>query len=47
MKSINQYITEKLIIKKGKKYNFFPKTREELQELLIQLIEEKYKPKFK
>ena len=29
MKSINQYITEKLIIKK-RKYNYFPETREDL-----------------
>ena len=40
MKSINEYIQEKLIIKK-RKYNYFPKTKEELKELLKQLIEER------
>ena len=44
MKDLNTYITEKLKIRKSKyniKYNYFPKTKEELQDLLKQLIEER------
>ena len=44
MKSIHQYITEKLKIRKSKyniKYNYFPKTKEELKDILKQLIEER------
>ena len=40
MKSINQYISEKLKIKKSS-YKYFPKTKEELKELLKQLVEER------
>lgn len=40
MKSINQYITEKLKIKKLS-YNYFPKTKRELQDLIKQLIKER------
>ena len=40
MKSINQYIQERLFIKK-KTYNYFPKTKKELKDLLKQLIEER------
>ena len=47
MKSITTYITEALRIKSGAKiatgpnYKYFPKTKEELQEVLKQLIEER------
>ena len=44
MKSINKYITEKLKIRKSKhniKYKYFPKTTEELKDLLKQLIKER------
>ena len=37
MKSINQYIIEKLKIKKSS-YKYFPKTKEELQDILKELI---------
>ena len=37
MKSINQYIKENLIIKKSK-YNYFPQTKEELQNIISQRI---------
>ena len=40
MKKINTYITEKLKIKKSS-YKYFPKTKEELKDLLKQLIEER------
>ena len=39
MKSINQYIAEKLIIKK-RKYNYFPKTKKELKNIITQRIKE-------
>ena len=38
MKSINQYITERLFIKK-KTYNYFPETKEELKEIINNRIE--------
>ena len=38
MKSLTYYIQEKLIIKKGKNYKYFPKTREELKNLVLQRI---------
>ena len=43
MRSINQYITEKFKIRKSNKpsYNYFPKSKEELQDLLKQLIKER------
>ena len=40
MKSINQYITEKLIIRKTS-YKYFPETKKELQDLINQLIKER------
>ena len=40
MKSINQYITEKLKIRKSS-YKYFPKTKEELKVIIIQLIKER------
>ena len=43
MKKINTYITEKLKIRKSNKpsYKYFPKSKEELQDLLKQLVEER------
>jgi surface protein len=42
MKSINQYIQEKLVLtKKQNYYTFFPKTRDELKELIDKLIKER------
>ena len=43
MKKINTYITEKLKIRKSNKpyYNYFPKTKENLQHLLKKLIKER------
>ena len=40
MKTINQYITEKLKIRKSS-YKYFPETKKELQDLLKQLIKER------
>ena len=40
MKTINQYITEKLKIRKSS-YKYFPETKKELKNLLKQLIEER------
>ena len=40
MKTIYQYITEKLKIRKSS-YKYFPETKKELQDLLKQLIEER------
>ena len=34
MKSLVQYLEEKLIIKKGKNYKYFPETKEELQDII-------------
>ena len=39
MKSLTQYIQEKLIIKKSK-YKYFPKTRKELKDIILQRIKE-------
>ena len=39
MKSISEYIQEKLIIKKSK-YNYFPKTKEELQDIIKKRIKQ-------
>ena len=41
MKSLQQYIQEKLIIKKNKSknYKYFPKTRKELKDIILQRIE--------
>ena len=48
MKTLNDYITEKLVLnnntkirKKPEYYNYFPETYEELDELVIKLIEER------
>ena len=43
MKSINQYINEKLKIRKSNKpsYQYFPKSKKELRDILKQLIEER------
>ena len=41
MKSLVQFIQEKLIIKKNKaKYNYFPETKQELQNIIKQRIEQ-------
>ena len=40
MKSIHQYIQEKLFIKK-KRYTYFPETKEELKDIILQRIKEK------
>ena len=40
MKGLNTYITEKLKIKKSS-YKYFPKTKEELYDILKELIEER------
>ena len=37
MKSLKSYIQEKLIIKKNK-YKYFPKTKKELQDIILQRI---------
>ena len=39
MKSLKHYIQEKLIIKKNK-YNYFPKTKKELRDIIEQRIKE-------
>ena len=43
MKTLSQYIQEKLIIKKGKSksanYKYFPKTKEELKDIILQRIQ--------
>ena len=43
MKKINTYITEKLKIRKSNKpsYKYFPKTKEELKDILKELIKER------
>jgi hypothetical protein len=46
MKSLNQYINEKLVLKSNSKirkqeYNYHPKTNEELRTLVNELIEER------
>ena len=40
MKSLKSYIQEKLIIKKNKSnsYKYFPKTKEELRDIILQRI---------
>ena len=42
MKSLKSYIQEKLTIKKStikkRKYNYFPKTKEELRDIILQRI---------
>ena len=39
MKSLTHYIQEKLIIKRNK-YNYFPQTKKELQDIIKQRIEQ-------
>ena len=39
MKSLTQFIQEKLIIKKSK-YNYFPKTKKELKDIIKQRIKQ-------
>ena len=46
MKSLSQHITEKLVINKNssyntRKYNYIPKTYEELDDLIVKLIDER------
>ena len=44
MKSLTTYITEKMIYNKSnslRKYNYHPETKEELQDIINQLIEER------
>ena len=38
MKSLSQYIQEKLIIKKSKNYKYSPETKEELRNIILQRI---------
>ena len=38
MKSLKSYIQEKLIIKKGDSYKYFPETKEELKDIILQRI---------
>ena len=40
MKSLSHYIQEKLIIKKYTNYKYFPKSKEELQDIIKQRIKE-------
>ena len=40
MKSLSSYIQEKLIIKKSNSYKYFPKTKEELKDIILQRIKE-------
>ena len=39
MKTLKQYLTERLLIKKSK-YNYFPKTKQELQDIIKKRIEQ-------
>ena len=45
MKSLTTYINEKMVYNKSTanniKYNYYPKTKEELKKLIIQLVEER------
>ena len=40
MKSLKNYIQEKLIIKKDKNYKYFPNTKEELKDIIDKRIEQ-------
>ena len=40
MKSLVRYLEEKLIIKKGNNYRYFPKTKKELQDIILKRIKE-------
>ena len=39
MKSLKRFIQEKLVIRKNKYYNYFPKTKKELQDIIKKRIE--------
>ena len=39
MKTLQQYLTERLVIKKKSIYNYFPETKEELQDIIKQRID--------
>ena len=41
MKSLTHYIQEKLIIKKSSNYKYFPKTKNELREIIKKRIKAK------
>ncbi len=41
MKNLNKFIIEKLKLGKNKVYNYFPKTKDELKELIKELIKER------
>ena len=38
MKSLKHYIQEKLVIKKSNQYKYFPKTKKELKDIILQRI---------
>ena len=40
MKSLTHYIQEKLIIKKGNNYKYYPETKEELKDIILKRIKE-------
>ena len=40
MKSLKRYIQEKLIIKKGSSYKYFPQTKEELRDIIYQRVKD-------
>ena len=40
MKSLKNYIQEKLIIKKSSNYRYFPETKEELKEIIENRIKD-------
>ena len=40
MKYLTHYIQEKLIIKKSNKYKYFPQTKEELRDIILQRIKD-------
>ena len=40
MKSLVRYLEEKLIIKKGNNYRYFPKTKKELQDIILKRIKD-------
>ena len=40
MKPLKNYIQEKLVIKKSNQYKYFPVTKEELQDIILQRIKD-------
>ena len=40
MKSLAQFIQEKLVIKKNKSYKYYPETKEELQDIIKKRIKQ-------